>query len=162
MASERHTLADHALGALFDHAHGDGEHDHDHDLPHSGEEAAPEALISLGLDIGSSSTQAALSRLSLHGAGFGRHAHGELLYVSPVLATPFRDEAIDEDALWALLERVFDEAGVRPDGIDTGAVVLTGAAARRENASAIAARLSKAVGDLVCATAGDHMEAMLA
>ncbi len=164
MAGARHSLADHGLGALFGHAHGDGEHDHDHDhdLPGAEPDAEPATLLSLGLDIGSSSTQAALSRLSLHGAGFGRHAHGELLYVSPVMATPFRGQAIDEDALWALLEKLFREVGVAPDAIDTGAVILTGAAARRENAAALAARLSEAVGDVVCAAAGDHMEARLA
>jgi len=41
-------------------------------------------------------------------------------------------------------------------------VILTGEALRRENAEAIAHLLSSKGGDLVCATAGHHMEAMLA
>ncbi len=52
--------------------------------------------------------------------------------------------------------------GLRPKDIDTGAVILTGEALRRENAQAISAMLSEAGGDLVCATAGHHMESMLA
>jgi ethanolamine utilization protein EutA len=157
---DRHSLADHALGALYGHVHEGDDHDHDHF--DASEDASPQTLISLGLDIGSSSTQAVLSRLELHGSGRGRHTHGTVLYASPVMATPFRGEAIDEAAVWAILERVFREGGVGPDQIDTGAVILTGAAARRDNAAVIAARLSEAVGDLVCAAAGDHMEAMLA
>ena len=53
-------------------------------------------------------------------------------------------------------------AGIEPKDIDTGAVILTGEALRRENAQAISAMLSEAGGDLVCATAGHHMESMLA
>ena len=54
------------------------------------------------------------------------------------------------------------EPELAPKDIDTGAVILTGEALRRENAQAISAMLSEAGGDLVCATAGHHMESMLA
>jgi ethanolamine utilization protein EutA len=53
-------------------------------------------------------------------------------------------------------------AGVRPEDIDTGIVILTGEALRRENAERIARILSEKCGELVCASAGHHMEAMLA
>ena len=49
-----------------------------------------------------------------------------------------------------------------PADIDTGAVILTGEALRRENAKAIADIVAEKGGDFVCATAGHHMEAMLA
>ena len=52
--------------------------------------------------------------------------------------------------------------GSQPRDIDTGVVILTGEALRRENAQAIVAVLAREGGDLVCATAGHHMEAMLA
>src|SRR5262249_58955389 len=45
---------------------------------------------------------------------------------------------------------------------DTGAVILTGEALRRENAQAIAGIVAEKGGDFVCATAGPHMESMLA
>ena len=41
-------------------------------------------------------------------------------------------------------------------------MILTGEALRRENAQAIAATISAHGGDFVCATAGHHMESMLA
>src|SRR5205823_11421957 len=49
-----------------------------------------------------------------------------------------------------------------PEDIDTGVVILTGEALRRENAAAIAGLLAEQRGDFVTATAGHHMEAMLA
>ena len=53
-------------------------------------------------------------------------------------------------------------AGIAPDDIDTGVVILTGEALRRDNAQAIAGMLAEQGGEFVCATAGHHMEAMLA
>ena len=49
-----------------------------------------------------------------------------------------------------------------PGDIDTGVVILTGEALRRENAEGIAGILAEQGGEFVCATAGHHMEAMLA
>jgi ethanolamine utilization protein EutA (predicted chaperonin) len=51
---------------------------------------------------------------------------------------------------------------VHPDHVDTGAVILTGEALRRENAQAIADVLAEVGGEFVCAAAGHHMESMLA
>ena len=151
-----HTLADHALGALFDHAHDAHDHDHDHD--HDFEDGPTgRPLIALGLDIGSSGTQVAFSRVP---AGGGP---GETLWLSPVMLTPIRrDGSVDEDALWRIVRGSFEQAAIAPDDVDTGAVILTGAAASGESAPAIAAKVSEMAGDLVCAVAGDHMEALLA
>jgi len=46
--------------------------------------------------------------------------------------------------------------------VDTGAVIATGEAARKENAAAIVALFSGEAGRFVCATAGHHLEALLA
>ena len=51
---------------------------------------------------------------------------------------------------------------MHPDDVDTGAVILTGEALRRENAKAIADVLAEVGGEFVCAAAGHHMESMLA
>ena len=51
---------------------------------------------------------------------------------------------------------------MHPDNVDTGAVILTGEALRRENAKAIADVLAEVGGEFVCAAAGHHMESMLA
>src|SRR5260370_24710347 len=49
-----------------------------------------------------------------------------------------------------------------PADIDTGVVILTGEALRRENSQAIASLIAEKGGDFVCAGAGHHMESMLA
>jgi ethanolamine utilization protein EutA len=122
----------------------------------------------MGLDVGSSGTQVIFTRLEMRGPGehraLRRQAKSrETLYMSPVALTPLRDDdLIDEDRLWAIVSRAFEAAGLTPDDIETGVVILTGAAAARANAQAIAQRMAEEVGELVCAAAGDHMEAMLA
>jgi ethanolamine utilization protein EutA len=166
-----HSLSDHSYGAFTGHMHGPGEFDHDHDedfLPIDSRSLESVPLISMGLDVGSSGTQVVFSRLEMRGPGEiaalrGKLRTRETLYQSPISLTPFRDAAtIDEDRLWAIVEAAFQASGLTPDDIETGAVILTGAAARRENARTITQRMSEELGELVCAVAGDHMEAQLA
>lgn len=166
-----HSRADHDFGSLAGHEHGEGEFDHDHDedfLPAESRALESVSLVSMGLDIGSSGTQVAFTRLEMRGPGehsaLRRQARSrETLYLSPVALTPFVDAArIDEDRLWSIIDRCFRESGLTPDDVETGVIILTGAAARRDNAAAIAHRVAGEVGELVCAAAGDHMEAVLA
>ena len=49
-----------------------------------------------------------------------------------------------------------------PDDIDTGAVILTGEALKRDNARAIADLFAEESGKFVCASAGHNMEALMA
>jgi ethanolamine utilization protein EutA len=87
----------------------------------------------------------------------------ETLHQSPVVLTPYQSETrIDERAVGAIVDEAYEKAGIHPDNIDTGAVILTGEALRRENAKAIADVLSEMGGEFVCATAGHHMESLLA
>ena len=87
----------------------------------------------------------------------------EALYQSPVALTPYASETrIDEQAIGKIIEDGYAAAGVHPDEVDTGSVILTGEALRRENAQAIGELLAEIGGEFVCATAGHHMEAMLA
>src|SRR6202012_4858595 len=72
------------------------------------------------------------------------------------------EERIDERRLGEIIDQAYAAARVGPDEIDTGVVILTGEALRRENAQAIAAVIAEKGGDFVTATAGHHMEAMLA
>ena len=169
--SPSHSLADHDFGNLAAHEHGMGEFDHDHDedfLPVDSRSLESVPLVSMGLDIGSSGTQVIFSKLEMRGPGeipaLRRQARSrETLYMSPIALTPFRDaRTIDEDRLWSIIDRAFQASGLTPDDIETGAVILTGVAAQRDNAAAITARVAEEVGELVCAVAGDHMEAQLA
>ena len=79
------------------------------------------------------------------------------------MLTPYESENRISDAeLGKILDDAYAAAGLSPDDIDAGAVILTGEALRRENSKAIAATVSDKGGDFVCATAGHHMESMLA
>jgi ethanolamine utilization protein EutA len=125
-------------------------------------------LHSVGVDIGSAGTQVAFSRLHLRRLAeeltsryvvVDRDNH----FQSEVALTPYDgDQLIDAVALGTLLDQAYADARVAPEEIDTGVVILTGEALRRRNAELISAVVSERAGDLVCATAGHHMEAMLA
>ena len=172
-----HTLADHLLGQDVAHAH-DGEADHDHDHfevdPDERLEENPiwiqdhVTLLTVGIDIGSAGTQVIFSRINLRRYGEDLTSRyyvvsRETLFQSPVALTPYSsDERIDDAALGAIIDDAYKTAGVQAQDIDTGVVILTGEALRRENAEAIAALLAEQRGDFVTAAAGHHMESMLA
>jgi ethanolamine utilization protein EutA len=173
-----HSLADHLHGHDHDHVH-DGEEaaDHDHDRFFEAE-GRPEdnalwaqdhvTLRSVGIDIGSSGTQVIFSRIELRRMAEELSSRyfvvsRETLFQSPVALTPYKsEELIDEAELAAIVDRAFADAGMHPDDIDAGVVILTGEALRRENARAIAGLLAEQRGEFVCASAGHHMEATLA
>jgi ethanolamine utilization protein EutA len=172
-----HTLADHVLGQDFVHEHdGDADHDHDHfefddDTPLEQNPIWIQdhvTLVTVGIDIGSAGTQVIFSRINLRRYGEDLTSRyyvvsRETLFQSPVALTPYAsDERIDDAALGTIIDEAYAAAGVKPEEIDTGVVILTGEALRRENAAAIAALLAEQRGDFVTATAGHHMESMLA
>jgi ethanolamine utilization protein EutA len=172
-----HTLADHLLGRDVVHEHdGDADHDHDHFEPDANERLEDNpiwiqdhvTLVTVGMDIGSSGTQVIFSRINLRRYGEDLTSRyyvvsRETLFQSPVALTPYAsDERIDDAALGIIIDDAYKAAGVQPEGIDTGVVILTGEALRRENAAAIAALLAEQRGDFVTAAAGHHMESMLA
>ncbi|MHA6344387.1 ethanolamine ammonia-lyase reactivating factor EutA [Roseivivax sp. CAU 1761] len=171
---ERHTIDDHMFGDFYPHEHGpDADHDHD-DIDPGPLEENPiwqrdnVALTSVGIDIGSAGTQVIFSTIHLQRVA-DSHASRYVIvdrktaYESPVAFTPYAGETeIDAAALGAIIDAAYAEAAVRPADIDTGVVILTGEALRRANAEAIAGVVSEKGGDFVTATAGNHMEAMLA
>ena len=58
-----------------------------------------------------------------------------MVHESEVLLTPYAaDESIDAAALQTFIERQYALAKVRPEQIDSGALILTGVAVRRRNA----------------------------
>jgi len=125
-------------------------------------------LKSVGIDIGSSTSHLMFSRLVLQRMGSrlsSRFAvvEREIIWKSEIILTPYRDPAcIDVKALSDFLERSYREAGLSPKMIDTGAVIITGEASRKENARAITALFSKQAGNFVCVTAGPNLEALMA
>jgi ethanolamine utilization protein EutA len=157
-----HNLADHQYGQEFNHVHDEGEDaDHDHDDFEAGGELEDNpiwqqdhvSLVSVGIDIGSSGTQVIFSRIKLRRMGEDLSSRyfvvsRETLFHSPVALTPYQSETgIDEAALGAIIDQAYQAAGLHPDDIDTGAVILTGEALRRENAQAISGVLAAGFGD---------------
>ncbi|HYA07064.1 MAG TPA: ethanolamine ammonia-lyase reactivating factor EutA [Xanthobacteraceae bacterium] len=172
-----HTLADHRYGRDILHKHGDdADHDHDHDFDDDGGllEDNPlwrqdnVSLTTVGIDIGSAGTQVIFSRVHLRRLAEDLTSRyyvvaRETLFQSPVELTPYQsEERIDDHKLGVIIDDAYVAAGLSPDTIDTGVVILTGEALRRDNAQGIAKILSEQGGDFVTATAGHHMEAMLA
>ena len=177
IGQKKHSLLDHMMGADGSHVHGEGDYDHDHDHDDFGEyDLEHDALwqqdhiqlVSVGIDIGSSGTQVIFSRVQMRRLAedlTSRYfvVNRETLHQSPVALTPYQsEERIDERAVGDIIDRAYEEAGIHPDNIDTGAVILTGEALRRDNAKAIADVLAEMGGEFVCATAGHHMESLLA
>jgi ethanolamine utilization protein EutA len=143
---------------LFDHLHFEPA---DQETLWHGENVS---LTTVGIDIGSATSHLAFSRLDL------RRRDGRLatvqrkeLWRSPILLTPYRvDTLIDVDFLGQFVAGCYDEAGIEPDRVDSGAVILTGHAAERPNAGEIGALFAHVVGRYACATAGHRLEAIMA
>ena len=174
-----HNLEDHLTGLDPMHSHEEGyDADHDHDHDDVGGEYDPTTtslwaqdnitLLSVGIDIGSAGTQVIFSRVQLRRLSEDLTSRyfvvaRETLHQSPVALTPYlSEERIDDQGIGTIIDAAYEAAGIHPDDVDTGAVILTGEALRRENAQAIAEVLAEVGGEFVCAAAGHHMEAMLA
>ena len=126
-------------------------------------------LLSVGLDVGTTSTQLIVSKLTAENRA-GAFAvpqiqitDREILYRSPVYFTPLADgNLVDGAALRTLVEKEYAAAGITRDTVDTGAVIVTGETSRKENAQAVLENLSDFAGEFVVATAGPDLESILA
>lgn len=125
-------------------------------------------LATVGIDIGSSTSHFMISRVHLQRAAIGFSSRfvvvaRDEIWRSPILLTPYRSDCtIDAEALDDFLRRGFEAAGMPPESIDSGAVILTGEALKRRNARAIAELFAADAGRFVCASAGHHLECILA
>ena len=136
------------------HDHGDGAGPHTH-------------LTSVGIDIGSSTSHLMVSELRI---GYpSPHLRRPqvlervLIARSGILLTPFAgDWRIQAEPLTELVDFTFEQAGLTREQIDTGAVIITGEAARRDNAARIAELFADAAGKFVCAAAGPKLETIMA
>ncbi len=120
-------------------------------------------LVSVGVDIGSSTTHMVLSRIVLERRDNRYEVTSrEVTHESEVLLTPYSDaHTLDGDALREFFDQQYDLAGVRPEQIDTGALIMTGVAVRRTNSRIIADVFSQIAGKFVSVSAGDALESQL-
>lgn len=128
-----------------------------------------ESIVSVGIDIGTTTTQVVFSRLFLvNTAGYFAVPSIEIveqqsLYRGAPNATPLKNEQeIDAERVRALVENEYLTAGMRPDNVATGAVIITGETAKKSNAAALLSALSALAGDFVVETAGPDLEAVIA
>ena len=128
-----------------------------------------ESLLSVGIDVGTTTTQMVLSRLMVDNRAsifavpelvIGKR---EILYRSPVHFTPLLGkDRVDGDQIRQLMTREYENAGISRADVDTGAVIITGETSRKENARAVLTALEGFAGDFVAATAGPDLESTLA
>jgi len=125
-------------------------------------------LTSVGVDVGSSTSHLIFSELLLlrdENSSSRRFivADRSIKYESEIIDTPLLDPTtIDVDTLTAFFHGEYEKAGMTAEDIDTGAVIVTGETAKKENAAEIVDRLSNDAGKFVAATAGPNFESMLA
>ncbi|MBI4334982.1 MAG: ethanolamine ammonia-lyase reactivating factor EutA [Chloroflexi bacterium] len=158
-------------------ANGNGDFEHTHDIISAEDMPAEDdpiwaseriALRSAGIDIGSTTSHLMFSEIVLRRQGMALSSRFQIvkkkvIYESPILITPFLDgNVIDTAGLTKFINSAYREAGIRPEEIDTGAIIVTGEAARKDNAEAIAMMFSAQAGKFVCAAAGHNLEAKMA
>jgi len=129
---------------------------------------ADRTLISVGVDVGTATTKIILSRLVLQDASVIpgpsrlRIASRSVLYRGRLHETPTAGGHLDEARLNAYLENAYAEAAIDRRMVESGGVIITGEAAQKENARRLAMSLANQAGSFVVATAGPHLEAILA
>jgi ethanolamine utilization protein EutA len=156
---------------------------HDDDVDHEHPEnfqIGPDAIIedieglemfslkSVGIDIGSSTSHLVFSQITLRREGASlsgkfKVTNREVLYRSEIMLTPYLSGTqIDTDEVKQFIEKTYKDAGLRPEDVDTGAVIITGEALKKENAEPIVKFFAKYSGKFICAAAGHNHEALLA
>ena len=128
-----------------------------------------EVLTSVGLDVGTTTTQLIVSRIAVENRA-SSFAVPELaimdrqvIYRSPVYFTPLvGHDLVDGGAIREIVAAEYEKAGITRQGVDTGAIIITGETSRKENAAAVLENLSDYAGDFVVATAGPNLESVLA
>ena len=128
-----------------------------------------EVLCSVGLDVGTTTTQLIVSELTVENQASSfavpklEITGRRIRYQSPVYFTPLtQGDLVDGEALGKLVREEYGRAGIAPADVDTGAVIITGETSRKENASRVLQALSDHAGDFVVATAGPDLESRLA
>ena len=126
-------------------------------------------LLSVGLDVGTTSTQLVVSELTVENRAGSfavpemEIAHRKIRYKSPIHFTPLiREERVDGEKIREIVDAEYEKAGISKADVDTGAIIITGETSRKENARIVLDALSDYAGEFVVATAGPELESILA
>ena len=128
-----------------------------------------EVLCSVGLDVGTTTTQLIVSQLTVENQASAfavpkmEITQREICHRSPVHFTPLtQGNLVDGEGIRRIVEEEYARAGITPGDVDTGAVIITGETSRKENAGRVLQVLSHHAGEFVVATAGPDLESALA
>lgn len=126
-------------------------------------------IISVGIDIGTTTTQLVISSLTIKNSAPGavipkmEITDREVLYRSDIHFTPINEhQLIDAEKINKIIDDEYTQAGINKKDVDTGAVIITGETAKKENAKNILEATAGFAGDFVVATAGVNLESTLA
>lgn len=126
-------------------------------------------MLSVGIDVGTTTTQLVFSRLSFSDTARPGQiprigiSDKTVLYQSPIVFTPLADrQTIDVPGLMEIIKGQYRAAGIDPQEVETGAVIITGEAAKKQNASEILQALGGMAGEFVVTVAGPSLESMIA
>lgn len=127
-----------------------------------------EQILSVGIDIGTSTTQLIFSRLTIVNLASSYTVprisivDKEVIYKSAIYFTPLKSQTeIDGDRIGEIIRQEYNKAGMKPEDLQTGAVIITGETARKTNANTVLQTLSGMAGEFVVATAGPDLESVL-
>ena len=127
-----------------------------------------EIIKSVGIDIGTSTTQLIFSELTIENEASNyvvpriNIVDKKVTYRSKIYFTPLLDQkTIDAEKVKEIIEKEYQDAGMKPEDLSTGAVIITGETARKQNANVVLDTLSNLAGDFVVATAGPDLESVL-
>ncbi len=123
-------------------------------------------ISSVGIDVGTSTSHLVFSELTLKKDPKSRTekyhvAERKIIYKGEIFFTPLKADEIDIDRLSGLLLQEYLRAGIKPTEVDTGAVIITGESARRENAEKLIKILANESGNFVAASAGPNFESVI-
>ncbi len=126
-------------------------------------------IISVGIDIGTTTTHLIVSKLSFANVSLVNAApnlaisNREILHESAIYATPLTEAGeIEAQLVTQIIAQAYSEAGLQSSTIQTGALIITGQSARARNAEAVSASLAALAGHFVTESAGPHLESILA
>lgn len=124
---------------------------------------------SVGIDIGTTTTQVIFSQLTLVNRApvtqVPRYefVEREICFQSPILLTPLADNGlVDVGSLQGFINQQFVAAKLSRDDIETGAIIITGETSKAKNAREAVMGLADSLGDFVVATAGPNLESVIA
>lgn len=128
-----------------------------------------EEILSVGIDIGTSTTSMIVSRLAVQNtASYFTVPHVDItdkkiIYRSPIYQTPQESgERIDIEKVAKIVRAEYEKAGITPKDVQTGAVIITGESSRKENAQLVTNEMSRLAGEFVVASAGPDLESVIA